>query len=39
MSEAVIFQLIALIVVGGGIVILLFIKAMFVRVVGFVAIM
>ena len=33
------FQLIALIVVGGGIVILLSIKAMFVRVVGFVAIM
>lgn len=33
------FQLIALIVMGSGIVILLFIKAMFVRVVGFVVIM
>jgi len=38
MDEVVLLQLIGLIVVGSGIVILLFIKAMFVRVVGFVVI-
>ena len=38
MSEVVLLQIIGLIVVGSGIVILLFIKAMFVRVVGFVVI-
>lgn len=39
MSEVALLQLIGLCVVGTGIVILLFIKAMFVRVVGFVIIM
>ncbi|MEC4673878.1 MAG: hypothetical protein VST68_06790, partial [Nitrospirota bacterium] len=39
MSEVALLQLIGLSVVGTGIVILLFIKAMFVRVVGFVIIM
>jgi len=38
MDEVALLQLIGLIVVGSGIVILLFIKAMFVRVVGFVVI-
>ena len=38
MSEVALLQLMGLIVVGLGIVILLFIKAMFVRVVGFVVI-
>lgn len=38
MSEVALLQLIGLIVVGSGIVILLFIKSMFVRVVGFVVI-
>ena len=39
MSEVALLQIIGLIVVGTGIIILLFIKAMFVRVVGFVIIM
>ena len=39
MSEVALLQLIGLCVVGTGIVILLFIKAMFVRVLGFVSIM
>ena len=39
MSEVALLQIIGLIVVGTGILILLFIKAMFVRVVGFVIIM
>lgn len=38
MSEVALLQLIGLCVVGGGIIILLFIKGMFLRVVGFVAI-
>src|SRR5919204_3129901 len=38
MSEVVLLQLIGLAVVGAGIVILLFIRAMFMRVIGFVAI-
>jgi len=39
MSEVALLQIIGLIVVGTGIIILLFVKAMFVRVVGFVIIM
>ncbi len=39
MSEVALLQIIGLIVVGTGIIILLFVKAMFVRVVGFVVIM
>lgn len=38
MSEVALLQLIGLCVVGGGIIILLFIKGMFLRVIGFVAI-